>query len=1161
MVSDRSLLKGDAVADDASVPTSDAPAISSEAVVAAADSTSVSPTASPVTQRKIRVTLPDGSKVINDYGADGTTLADQRVYDASGTLVLFKLFDASGRTLRATATNADGSTTTSVYASSPDDPGVLIKTFTQATDGSRTVDDYGLSGILVFNRRTYDATGNLTSFTNFLSHEQLPTIVETAGTPAAGADLVETGTFSYGLLADNVVSSVTFDPSYSDVADAFGTLVPVITEQTVHGDRGEVDWTFVVPASQVEFLAAGQSVQETFDVTLTDQNGTASVSPLPIVVTGTNDAPVPAITADDSAAGAVSDTPDAPKNTLGYYTATGTLSFTDPDLQDVHTLSSIDPDYLAPGLTSWSAQLIQDSTGGGTGRFRWTYVVSLQDLQALAPGEIATKTFQIEVTDNHGGAVDETVSITLTGTADHAINHAPILTFGTRSNSLVEAGLGVTGTASATVAVRPSDLDQGDTATLLSTGWTPVDATHLSQVGTYGSAVLDLGTRVITYTLDDARIQTDALAAGQKASDSFAVTDQDTHGLTTTKTATFLITGTNDAPTFVSGVTDPSFGAVVSIVDGYWSGPVFSPDSTKLAYTAAEPQFGQQGTGVLVTDLATGAVTRVSTAADGTPEEASAPAFSPDSNEVTFLTTASDLLPAGAAEGVVLKNLTTGAVTPLVSTDTMYTTSPGYILDYGLSPDGTKVAFNALSVDGPYGTSDIFVKDLATGVVMRVATGFIGSDLTWSPDGTKLLYETGPDLALKDFTTGAVTNFGSGSSAVFSPDGNRIAYVGTSKGSEASTVLIHDLVTGVTTSLGDPSDGKTGPSFLPDGNSIAFSSGSPDLVPNDSNATISGSAVFGEDVFIENIQTGAITRVSTTAGDVQADGDFYLPLVSPDGKTLAFGGGYSHIVPGTTQLFDLYLKNIADPLTATPTLAVTDDGSHAVVTAIGRLLFTDPDRLDSHTVTVSASIGDLGTLAAVEARDATGQLTGIIDLSYTATHSAASAALGAGQTRTDTFTVTVNDGHGGTAQQAVSVALTEAGPARAATATALAEPFPGITAIGGTHTVDVQGSGQTLTSDFFDTFRNHGEPGNTFVFDPGHGLAVVSQFRVDGTDHDTMSLLGSNFGNSIADTLRNTHNVGGSAVITDPTSGDTVRLAGVSKAELKANQGDFIFHP
>ncbi len=112
----------------------------------------------------------------------------------------------------------------------------------------------------------------------------------------------------------------------------------------------------------------------------------------------------------------------------------------------------------------------------------------------------------------------------------------------------------------------------------------------------------------------------------------------------------------------------------------------------------------------------------------------------------------------------------------------------------------------------------------------------------------------------------------------------------------------------------------------------------------------------------------------------------------------------------------------------------------------------------------------------------------------------------------------------------------------------------------GSRRVTVEASGQTLSSAFFDTFVNGKQPDNTFVFDPGHGLDEVSGFRVGGTDHDTVSLLGSDFGNSVAEVLRNTQNGGGGAVITDPTSGDTVRLAGITKAQLSHNRGDFEFH-
>ncbi len=86
------------------------------------------------------------------------------------------------------------------------------------------------------------------------------------------------------------------------------------------------------------------------------------------------------------------------------------------------------------------------------------------------------------------------------------------------------------------------------------------------------------------------------------------------------------------------------------------------------------------------------------------------------------------------------------------------------------------------------------------------------------------------------------------------------------------------------------------------------------------------------------------------------------------------------------------------------------------------------------------------------------------------------------------------------------------------------------------------------------------QPGATYVFDPGGALDVVSRFQVDGAAHDTLSLPGSDFGGSIAQVLRDAHDTREGVVITDSATSDTIRLAGVSKAELKANRHDISFH-
>ncbi|MGI4768919.1 MAG: beta strand repeat-containing protein, partial [Janthinobacterium lividum] len=112
----------------------------------------------------------------------------------------------------------------------------------------------------------------------------------------------------------------------------------------------------------------------------------------------------------------------------------------------------------------------------------------------------------------------------------------------------------------------------------------------------------------------------------------------------------------------------------------------------------------------------------------------------------------------------------------------------------------------------------------------------------------------------------------------------------------------------------------------------------------------------------------------------------------------------------------------------------------------------------------------------------------------------------------------------------------------------------------GSDVVQIDAGGQTLTSGFADTFNNHGAPSTTFVFNSGYGLDSINQFRVDGDDHDTISLLGSDFHNSIAAVLHNTVDTQHGVAISDPTSGDTVRLTGITKAELVHNRQDFTFH-
>ena len=75
-------------------------------------------------------------------------------------------------------------------------------------------------------------------------------------------------------------------------------------------------------------------------------------------------------------------------------------------------------------------------------------------------------------------------------------------------------------------------------------------------------------------------------------------------------------------------------------------------------------------------------------------------------------------------------------------------------------------------------------------------------------------------------------------------------------------------------------DGSWWTSISSDGKRVAFQSGSPDLVPGDTNGWA--------DIFVHDFQSGQTTRVSVTTSGAQANQDCYYPVISHDGNSVAF---------------------------------------------------------------------------------------------------------------------------------------------------------------------------------------------------------------------------------------------------------------------------------
>lgn len=118
-----------------------------------------------------------------------------------------------------------------------------------------------------------------------------------------------------------------------------------------------------------------------------------------------------------------------------------------------------------------------------------------------------------------------------------------------------------------------------------------------------------------------------------------------------------------------------------------------------------------------------------------------------------------------------------------------------------------------------------------------------------------------------------------------------------------SDIFLRDTVAGTTTRISTDSAGNqadnssTSPTISADGRHVAFASWAGNLVP--------GSTTSREDVYIKNVETGEIARVSTDSAGNQANGNsvgqYGQLAISGDGRYVAFVSSATNLVPGDTD--------------------------------------------------------------------------------------------------------------------------------------------------------------------------------------------------------------------------------------------------------------------
>jgi VCBS repeat-containing protein len=379
-------------------------------------------------------------------------------------------------------------------------------------------------------------------------------------------------------------------------------------------------------AGEFDALAAGETENVTIVVDAVDQYGARATASYDVAVEGRNDPPV--IQPGSDRTGTVTE-PVTP-NQGPPQSVSGTLSYVDVDAP-----SPLDGTWsTSPNSGAFGSFQIDQQTGV------WTYILNETAAESLRAGETRTESFTATITDVDGGSDSTQVTITVRGTNDAPIlsgtsgslgeeeasivfNLAPLasdvdagdsasfsllnspaagtavlsgssLTFFTNGDfdglaegesqltSLsvqVQDSAGATDTATLAITVvgrndgpeilgtsviEGTVVEPGDPAgtTVTATGTlryadadaaSPVEGTWtISPLGAaFGTISIDPRTGVWTYRLDAEAA--DSLNEGETRTETFTATITDAEGATDSETVTITIRGTNDAPVLEDG--------------------------------------------------------------------------------------------------------------------------------------------------------------------------------------------------------------------------------------------------------------------------------------------------------------------------------------------------------------------------------------------------------------------------------------------------------------------------------------------------------------------------------------------------------------------------------------------------------------------------------
>ncbi|WP_158647424.1 PD40 domain-containing protein [Actinoplanes sp. ATCC 53533] len=295
---------------------------------------------------------------------------------------------------------------------------------------------------------------------------------------------------------------------------------------------------------------------------------------------------------------------------------------------------------------------------------------------------------------------------------------------------------------------------------------------------------------------------------------------------------------------------------------------------------------------LFVRDLQAGTTTRINVSSTGAQSDANAGngAISGDGRYVAFASSDSHLVPGDTnnVADVFVRDLRAGTITRASVSSSGGQGSADSLVPV-ITADGRYVAFssyapNLVPNDSNGERLDAFVRDMRTGTTSMVSVSDAGAG--------------------GDHETGA---------AAISADGRYVTLV-----SEASNlapgdtnhtydVLLRDRTAGTTrlvsvSSTGARANGgSSNAAMTPNGRYVVFMSHATNLTPGDTNQAT--------DIFVRDLKTGTTRLMSTSVGR-SANGDSQQPVISNDGRYVAFTSHASNLTPGdTNNATDIYLRD------------------------------------------------------------------------------------------------------------------------------------------------------------------------------------------------------------------------------------------------------------